>query len=158
MKEIIFLILFIWFKKIYFWFKYTIDKNVRNNIFNFVTLNKENLFFKLKKIFLWITLHVYYATAQKFISLIQRKNKETKNFSNSKKLFFERIAMHQFVWFKEIVFESKKLFSGCASLGWKFKKINFIAEILNIENFCVRWISTRNEISIWNLGKFNKRQ
>ena len=52
MKEISFLTLFTWFEKIFFWFKYRTDENSRNNSFNFITLNEDNFFFKLKKIFL----------------------------------------------------------------------------------------------------------
>ena len=44
-----------------------------------------------------------------------KKKKQSRNFLESKKLFFGRIAMHKFCWFKEIFFESKKLFSGCIS-------------------------------------------
>ena len=61
-----------------------------------LSLNKDNVFLKLKKIFLRITLCMYFATAYTFISLNQRK-KKSKNFFKSKKLFFERIAMHKFV-------------------------------------------------------------
>ena len=43
-----------------------------------------------------------------------RIKKESISFCKSKKLFFDCIAMHKFVWFKEILFESKKLFSGCS--------------------------------------------
>ena len=50
-KEIIFLTLFIWFK-------YNTGRNSKNNLFNFITFNEENFFFKLKKILMtrpWIT-------------------------------------------------------------------------------------------------------
>ena len=43
MKVIIFLTLFIWFKKVFFRFKYCTGKNLRNNLFNFITLNEDNL-------------------------------------------------------------------------------------------------------------------
>ena len=62
-------------KKRFYWFKYSTGKNLRNNLFNFITLNEKKFFFKLKKIFLWIKLRMYYATAYTFISLIQRKKK-----------------------------------------------------------------------------------
>ena len=38
---------------------------------------------------------LYYATAQTFISLIQRK-KESENFFRSKKLLFDRLAIQKF--------------------------------------------------------------
>ena len=43
-------------KNIFFWFKYSTGKNLRNNLSNFINLNDEHFFFKLKKIFLWIPL------------------------------------------------------------------------------------------------------
>ena len=112
MKEIIFLTLFIWFKNIYFWLKYSTSKNFKNNLFNFITLNEENFFSELKKIFLRITLHIYYATAQSLISLIQWKKKQSRNLFKLKKLLFYRIAKHIFLWSKDNFFKSKKLFSG----------------------------------------------
>ena len=42
----------------------------------------------------------------------KRKKKQSRNFFKSKKLFFYRIALSKFIWFKVIIFESKKLFSG----------------------------------------------
>ena len=77
-----------------------------------LSLKEDNFFFKLKRISLWVILRIYYATAQTFISLIQRKRKQSRNFFKSKKIFFDRITMHKFVWFKEILFKSKILFSG----------------------------------------------
>ena len=50
-------------RNILFRFKYSTGTNLRNILLNFITLNEVNFFFKLKKIFLWITLHMYYATA-----------------------------------------------------------------------------------------------
>ena len=52
MKEIIFFTLLISFK-------YNTGENLKNNLFNIITLNEDNFFFKLKKIFLLITLHMY---------------------------------------------------------------------------------------------------
>ena len=46
MKEIICSTLFIWFKKLLIWFKYSTGKNLRNNLFNFII-------FKWRKCFLW---------------------------------------------------------------------------------------------------------
>ena len=69
-------------------------------------------FFKLKRIFLWVALRMYLATAQTFISSIQRK-KQLRNFFKSKKLFFSRIAIHKFIYFFKICFESKKILSRC---------------------------------------------
>ena len=51
-------------------------------------------FFELKKIFLWVTLRLYYATTQTFISLIHRKRKTIK----------------KYLWIKEIYICSKGLF------------------------------------------------
>ena len=39
------------FKTIFFCSKYNTGKNLRNNLFNFIALNKQKFFFKLKKIF-----------------------------------------------------------------------------------------------------------
>ena len=48
----------IFFYIVYFFlFKYSIGNNLINDLFNFIILNEENLFIKLKKIFLWIILH-----------------------------------------------------------------------------------------------------
>ena len=54
-----------------------------NNLFNFITLNEDNFFFKLKKIFLLITLHMYLCDCTDI------------HFFKSKKLFFDCIAMHK---------------------------------------------------------------
>ena len=43
-----------------FRFKYITGKNLRNNPFNFIILTDNIFFFKLKKLFLWVTLRVYY--------------------------------------------------------------------------------------------------
>ena len=75
-------------------------KYIFNHLFNLNTLNEENVFFKFKKIFLWITLHMQYVTVQTFISLITRK-KQSRNFLKSKKLSFDFIAMHKCFWPKE---------------------------------------------------------
>ena len=61
---------------------------------------------------------MYYAAAQTFISLIQTK-KILRNLFKSKKLFFDCIAMHQFVWLKEILFESKKFLNFISALRSK---------------------------------------
>ena len=42
-------------------------------LFNFSAFVRKQLFFRLKKIFLSVTLRMYYAIAQLFISLIKRK-------------------------------------------------------------------------------------
>ena len=39
-------------------YKIQYRRNLRNNFLNFITLNKDNFFFELKKIFLLITLHI----------------------------------------------------------------------------------------------------
>ena len=44
MKEIIFLTSFISFKKIFLWFEYNTGKSLDLNLFNFITLNDDNLF------------------------------------------------------------------------------------------------------------------
>ena len=50
-------------------------------------MNEDKCFFKSKNRFLWVTLRMYYATAQTFISLIQRK-RTMKNSLWIKKSFF----------------------------------------------------------------------
>ena len=40
---------------------------------------------------------MYYVTAQTFIRLIQREKKQSRNYFESKKLFFDRIATHKFL-------------------------------------------------------------
>ena len=52
-------------------------------------------------------------------SLNSKKKEKLRNFFELRKIFFNRIGMHNFVWFKEILFELKKLFSGC-----KINKVN----------------------------------
>ena len=106
MREIIFLTLFIWFEKIFFLSKYSIGKNLRNNLFNFITVNEGNFFFKLKNIFLWITLSMYYATAQTFISLIQRKK-------IIKKLHWIKETFPRLYSNAQIFVEPNKHFFGC---------------------------------------------
>ena len=65
---------------------------------------------------------MYYATAQTFVSLIQRK-KKSRNFFESQKLFFARIAMHKSVWLKKKLYQLNKLFSGCTKNFGFCKKI-----------------------------------
>ena len=77
-------------------------------------MNKENFFFKLKKIFLWITLSMYLCDCADNHFNNSKRKKQSRNFFKSKKLFFDRIAKHKFIWYKEICFELKKIFSGCA--------------------------------------------
>ena len=77
---------------------YTQKSNIRS-----LSLNEDNFFFKFKKIFPWVTLRMYYETAEAFISLIQRK-KQARNFFESKKLFSDHIAICKFAWFKETFF------------------------------------------------------
>ena len=107
------LTLFISFKKIFIWFKYNTGKNLRTNLFNFITLNEDKFFFKLKKISLLIALHMHLCDRADIHFLNSKKKKQSRNFIKSKKLFFDRIAMHKFVWLKVMFFESKKLSSGC---------------------------------------------
>ena len=111
MKEIIFSRLFIWFEKIFFLFKYSTVKNLRNNLLHFITLNE--------KIFLWIKLRMYYATTYTFISSIQRE-KKSRNFVKSEKLFFDCIAMHKIVWFEEFFFHQRTFFLGAWNSSVKF--------------------------------------
>ena len=56
-------------------------------------MNEEHFFFKLKKNFLYITLRMNY-------------------FFKLKKLFFDRIAMHKFVFFKTFILNQRNLLSG----------------------------------------------
>ena len=66
------------------------QKLIRNNLFNFITLNKDNFFFKLKKIFLLTTLHMYLCdfTDINFFNLKEKNNQE---------IFSNRIAMDKLV-------------------------------------------------------------
>ena len=59
------------------------------------------------------TTYVLYATVQTFIFFIQREKNNQEDSLNQRNLSSAGVAMHKFVWFKEICFESKKLFSGC---------------------------------------------
>ena len=65
-----------------------------------------------------------------------KENNQSRNLFNSKKLFFDRIAMHKFVWFKEKLFwvylNKKKLIllvwllsSYCTGIKLHIRKINF---------------------------------
>ena len=79
-----------------------------------LSLNEDNYFFKLKKIFLLVTLRMLYATAQIFIFLIQRK-KKLENFFCIKETFLLpyrnaqiRSIQKNFVWIKETFFWLKR--------------------------------------------------
>ena len=80
MKGIILSTLFIWFKKIFIRFKYNTGKTWRNNLFNFITLNKDKFFFKLKKIFLLVTLHMYLCDCANIHFLNSKKKEQLRIF------------------------------------------------------------------------------
>ena len=119
-KEIIFLTLFIRFEKICFRFKYNTGQNLRNNLFNFITQNEENCFFKLKKIFLWITLHICLYV----------------NFFNSKKNNFQEISLHQRNFSLTLqqytnLFYSKNFFLKSTKLFSEWKLTNSVKRLFN---------------------------
>ena len=67
-----------------------------------------------------------------------KKKKQSRDFFESKKLFFDRIAKHKFVWFKEISFEAKKLFFvGVPFRSWKSKD-KFVNQIHPIKIVKIR--------------------
>ena len=74
MKEIIFQHYLLDLKKYFFNLNTVLEKTWEIIYLILLSVNEDNFFFKLKKIFLWVTLLMHYATAQTFISLIQRKN------------------------------------------------------------------------------------
>ena len=55
--------------------------------------------------------------------------KQSRNFFKSKNLFSDRIAMHKFVWFKEILFESWKIFLWVTLLMYYVTAQEFISSI-----------------------------
>ena len=63
---------------------------------------------------------MYDATAKTFIYLIQRK-KQSRNFFKVKTLFFDRIAMHKFVWSKKFCWNSWNSF-----IGWTPNRMGFV--------------------------------
>ena len=73
MRKITFLTLFIRLKKYFFNSNTILEKTTEKIHLILLFFNKDNFFFKLKKIFLWVILRMYYATVQTFISLIHRK-------------------------------------------------------------------------------------
>ena len=83
MKEIILFTILISFDKIFIWFKYNTGKSLRNNLFHFITLNENNFFFKLKKIFLLIKLHMYICDCANI------------HFSNSREKNNQKISLNQ---------------------------------------------------------------
>ena len=114
-------------KKYFFLFKYNTGRNLKNNLFNFIISKRRQFFFKFKKILLWTTLRMYLCDCADIHSLDSKKKKQLKNLFKSKKLFFDRIAMHKVVWFKEIFFKSKKLFFWC---NYHFQTFfNYILEL-----------------------------
>ena len=111
MKEIVFLILFIWLKKICFRFKYSTGKNFRNNLINFIIFKRRQFFLQIEEnISVSRITSMYYATTQTFISLNQRK-KTIKKFLQIKETMlwaysYAQICLIQrnFVWIKETFF------------------------------------------------------
>ena len=80
-------LLFIWYKKIFFHFKYSTRKNLRNYLFTFITLNEEKIFFKLQKIFLWITLRMSYTRLRRIHPFNSKKKKNNQEISLNQRNF-----------------------------------------------------------------------
>ena len=126
-------------------------------------MNEDNFFFKLKKIFPWVTLRTYYATAQTFISVIQ-KIKIIKKFLCIKETFIWPYSNAQIsliqrknVWIKETFFYPtvivKYTVKEKISLNWRkffwFKTIFF-----NVKNLFL-WIK-ENFFELTKLSSIKK--